>query len=45
MLKLYGVTLHAPAITTWQSTQHGCQNKKAYRVNDYQYSNHEYMCI
>jgi len=29
------VTLRAPAITTRQSTQHGRQNKKAYRVNNY----------
>ena len=36
MLKVYGVTLHAPAITTQQGKQHGRQNKKAYRVNNYQ---------
>jgi len=33
--KVNGVTLNAPAITTRQSTQHGRQNKKAYRVNNY----------
>ena len=32
----YGVTLRTPAITTRQGTQHGRQNKKAYRVNNYQ---------
>ena len=32
----YGETFRAPAITTRQSTQHGRQNKKAYRVNNYQ---------
>ena len=30
------VTLRAPVITTRQSTQHGRQNKKAIRVNNYQ---------
>ena len=35
-LKVYGVTLRAPAITTRQGKQHGRQNKKAYRVNNYQ---------
>ena len=34
----YGVTFRAPAITTRQSTQHGRQNKKAYRVNNSQSS-------
>jgi len=35
-VEIYAVTLRAPAITTRQSTQHGRQNKKAYRVNNYQ---------
>ena len=35
-LKVYGVTFCAPAITTRQGKQHGRQNKKAYRVNNYQ---------
>ena len=35
-LKVYGVTIRAPAIITRQSTQHGRQNKKAYRVNNNQ---------
>jgi len=43
MLKVYGVTLCAPVITTRQSTQHGRQNKKAYQVNNYQLSKHVYM--
>jgi len=37
------VTLRAPAITTRQSNQHGHQNKKAYRVNNYQWSKHVYV--
>jgi len=36
LIWIYGVTLLAPAITTQQSTQHGRQNKKAYRFNNYQ---------
>jgi len=35
-LKVYGVTLRASSITTRQSTQHGHQNKKGYRVNNYE---------
>ena len=31
-LNLYGMALSAPALTT----QHGHQNKNAYRVNNYQ---------
>jgi len=42
-LKVYGMTLRAPVITTRQGTQQGRQNKKAYRVNYYQYSKHVYM--
>jgi len=34
------VTLRAPVIATLQNTQHGRQNKKAYRVNNYQKSKH-----
>ena len=36
ILNVYGVALRAPAITTRQGTQHGHQNKKAYRDNNYQ---------
>jgi len=41
--KVYDMTLRAPVITTPQSTQHGRQNKKAYWVNNYQWSKHVYM--
>ena len=37
------MTIGAPAITTRQSTQHGHQNKTAYRVDNYQLSKHVYM--
>ena len=35
-LKVNGVTLRVPAITTRLGKQHGRQNKKAYRVDNYQ---------
>ena len=35
-LKVYGVTLLAPDITSEQGKQHGRQNKNAYWENNYQ---------
>ena len=37
------MTLCATVLATQQSTQHCRQNKKAFRVNNYQWSKHVYM--